>query len=205
MVLQWYSMLQCSCHIIAIYWKIARFLANSFQEYLIATTFGNLRHVRRHCLLMYASLPQFTAAWCSIHCPRWIFASITVSSSQQSIQEVVAFALKYFTGCGEDLWECIIEECQKVSVILSIISSSFHDASFPPSLTIGVLVLHHSMHWLWDNIWHSTQGSINHRINILYFLDSLCETSLLAKAHQPQEQSSFSSSSWVLSHLVTQP
>lgn len=27
------------------------------------------------------------------------------------------------------------------------------------------------------------QGSINNRINILYFLDSLCETSLLAKAH----------------------
>lgn len=27
------------------------------------------------------------------------------------------------------------------------------------------------------------QGSINNRINILYFLDSLCEASLLAKSH----------------------
>ncbi|OAX33748.1 hypothetical protein K503DRAFT_859606, partial [Rhizopogon vinicolor AM-OR11-026] len=62
--------------------------------------------------------------------------------------KLVAFALKCFSKCGEDLWECIIEECQK--------------------------------------------GSINHRINILYFLDSLRETSLLAKAHQPPEQSSSS-------------
>ncbi|KIJ63502.1 hypothetical protein HYDPIDRAFT_168348 [Hydnomerulius pinastri MD-312] len=64
-----------------------------------------------------------------------------LNATQQSIQKVVGYALKYFSRCGEDLWECIIEECQK--------------------------------------------GSINHRINILYFLDSLCETSLLAKAHQP--------------------
>ena len=28
-----------------------------------------------------------------------------------------------------------------------------------------------------------SQGSINNRINILYFLDTLCETSLLAKSH----------------------
>lgn len=39
------------------------------------------------------------------------------------------------------------------------------------------------------------QGSINHRINILYFLDSLCETSLLAKAYQPPHP--IESSSWV--------
>ncbi|KAF8418630.1 CTD kinase subunit gamma CTK3-domain-containing protein, partial [Boletus edulis BED1] len=64
-----------------------------------------------------------------------------LNATQQSIQKVVGYALKYFSRCGEDLWECIIEECQK--------------------------------------------GSINHRINILYFLDSLCESSLLAKAHQP--------------------
>ncbi|CCM06043.1 uncharacterized protein FIBRA_08289 [Fibroporia radiculosa] len=57
-----------------------------------------------------------------------------------SIQKVVGYALKYFSGCGEDLWDCIVEECQK--------------------------------------------GSINNRINILYLLDSLCETSLLAKSHQ---------------------
>ncbi|EMD32892.1 hypothetical protein CERSUDRAFT_57744 [Gelatoporia subvermispora B] len=59
-----------------------------------------------------------------------------LNASQQSIQKVVGYALKYFSGCGEDLWDCIVEECQK--------------------------------------------GSINNRINILYFLDSLCETSLLA-------------------------
>jgi hypothetical protein len=43
------------------------------------------------------------------------------NSSQQSIQKVVAFALKYFSRCGEDLWECIVEECQKVSLILRTI------------------------------------------------------------------------------------
>lgn len=62
-----------------------------------------------------------------------------LNASQQSIQKVVGYALKYFAKCGEDLWDCIVEECQK--------------------------------------------GSINHRINILYFLDSLCETSLLSKPH----------------------
>lgn len=66
-----------------------------------------------------------------------------LNATQLSIQKVVSYALKYFAKCGEDLWECVMEECQK--------------------------------------------GSINHRINILYFLDSLCETSLLAKAHQPPQ------------------
>ncbi|KAG6884725.1 hypothetical protein C0993_008706 [Termitomyces sp. T159_Od127] len=60
-----------------------------------------------------------------------------LNASQQSIQRVVGFAVKYFPGCGEDLWDCIVEECQK--------------------------------------------GSVNSRINILYFLDSLCETCLLVK------------------------
>lgn len=62
-----------------------------------------------------------------------------LNASQQSIQKVVGFAVKYFPPCGEDLWDCIVEECQK--------------------------------------------GSINSRINILYFLDSLCETCLLVKSH----------------------
>ncbi|KDQ56970.1 hypothetical protein JAAARDRAFT_35568 [Jaapia argillacea MUCL 33604] len=62
-----------------------------------------------------------------------------LNASQPSIQKVVGYALKYFSRCGEDLWDCIIEECQK--------------------------------------------GSINHRINILYFLDSLCEACLQAKTH----------------------
>ncbi|KAL4063044.1 CTD kinase subunit gamma CTK3-domain-containing protein [Scleroderma yunnanense] len=72
-----------------------------------------------------------------------------LNATQQSIQKVVSYALKYFPKCGEDLWECVVEECQK--------------------------------------------GSINHRINILHFLDSLCEMSLLAKAHQPPHPIEFSS------------
>ncbi|KAH9836478.1 CTD kinase subunit gamma CTK3-domain-containing protein [Rhodofomes roseus] len=62
-----------------------------------------------------------------------------LNASQQSIQKVVGYALKFYASCGEDLWDCVVEECQK--------------------------------------------GSINNRINILYLLDSLCETSLLAKSH----------------------
>ncbi|KAJ7202771.1 CTD kinase subunit gamma CTK3-domain-containing protein [Mycena pura] len=62
-----------------------------------------------------------------------------LNASQQSIQKVVGFAIKYFAPCGEDLWDCVVEECQK--------------------------------------------GSLNSRINILYFLDSLCETCLLVKSH----------------------
>ncbi|KAH7929564.1 hypothetical protein BV22DRAFT_1029421 [Leucogyrophana mollusca] len=73
-----------------------------------------------------------------------------LNATQQSIQKVVSYALKYFSRCGEDLWDCIVEECQK--------------------------------------------GSINHRINILYFLDSLCETSLLAKSHSQVDPSTSTAS-----------
>jgi CTD kinase subunit gamma CTK3 len=38
-------------------------------------------------------------------------------------------------------------------------------------------------HFLSSLIVHGSKGSINNRINILYFLDSLCEASLLAKSH----------------------
>ncbi|GAW04019.1 CTD kinase subunit gamma [Lentinula edodes] len=62
-----------------------------------------------------------------------------LDASQHSIRKVVSFAVKFFPRCGEDLWDCIVEETQK--------------------------------------------GSINSRINILYFLDSLCETCLLVKTH----------------------
>ncbi|EGO00520.1 hypothetical protein SERLA73DRAFT_104838 [Serpula lacrymans var. lacrymans S7.3] len=75
-----------------------------------------------------------------------------LNASQQSIQKVVGYALKYFSRCGEDLWDCIVEECQK--------------------------------------------GSINNRINILYFLDSLCEACLLAKSHPHNELSSSSTSTF---------
>ncbi|KAK2463025.1 hypothetical protein APHAL10511_004680 [Amanita phalloides] len=61
-----------------------------------------------------------------------------LNASQQSIQKVVGFAVKYFPPCGEDLWDCVVEECQK--------------------------------------------GTINTRINILYFLDSLSEACLLVKS-----------------------
>jgi len=69
-----------------------------------------------------------------------------LNASQQSIGKVVRYALKYFQKCGDDLWECIEEECQK--------------------------------------------GTLNTRINILYMLDSLCESSLVAYgALQSQSQS----------------
>ena len=64
------------------------------------------------------------------------------SRTQQSIRKVVTFALKFYSRCGDDLWDCLVEECQK--------------------------------------------GSINTRINILYLLDTLCETSLLTKAHSSE-------------------
>lgn len=68
----------------------------------------------------------------------------------------MAYALKYFSRCGEDLWDCIVEACQKVSNVV-----------YPILL-------------YWPHC--RRQGSINTRINILYFLDTLCESSLLAKA-----------------------
>jgi len=68
-----------------------------------------------------------------------------LTASQQSIGKVVRYALKNFQKCGDDLWECIEEECQK--------------------------------------------GTLNTRINILYMLDSLCESSLVAYgALQSQSQ-----------------
>ncbi|KAI0070348.1 hypothetical protein K474DRAFT_1631966 [Panus rudis PR-1116 ss-1] len=78
-----------------------------------------------------------------------------LDASQQSIRKVVGYALKYFSRCGEDLWDCILEECQK--------------------------------------------GSINNRINILYFLDSLCETTLVTKSqlNHPSSQLSSNQSSYV--------
>lgn len=79
-------------------------------------------------------------------------------SSQQSIQKIVGYALKFFSGCGEDLWDCLVEECQKVCALLRSIRRFNHHL---------------------DNL----QGSINNRINILYLLDSLCEASLIAKSH----------------------
>ncbi|KAI6041848.1 CTD kinase subunit gamma CTK3-domain-containing protein [Pisolithus marmoratus] len=60
--------------------------------------------------------------------------------------------------CRQDLWECVMEECQK--------------------------------------------SSINHRSNILYFLDSLSETSLLAKAHQQPPPVESSSNAFYVDYVV---
>ncbi|CAA7260358.1 unnamed protein product [Cyclocybe aegerita] len=81
-----------------------------------------------------------------------------LNASQQSIQKVVGFAVKHFPPCGEDIWDCIVEETAK--------------------------------------------GSINSRINILYFLDSLCETSLLVKSHARSERSRLANANGLYVHFV---
>jgi CTD kinase subunit gamma len=43
-----------------------------------------------------------------------------LNASQPSIQKVVSYAIKYGSRCGEDLWECITEECGKVSYFSGI-------------------------------------------------------------------------------------
>ncbi|KAI0737245.1 CTD kinase subunit gamma CTK3-domain-containing protein [Daedaleopsis nitida] len=60
-----------------------------------------------------------------------------LDATQASIKKVVAFAVKYFSSCGEDLWDCIMEECQT--------------------------------------------ATLNNRVNMLYLVDMLCETCLLAR------------------------
>lgn len=42
-----------------------------------------------------------------------------LNASQQSIHKVVGYAIKYGSKCGEDLWECILEECGKVCPLAS--------------------------------------------------------------------------------------
>ncbi|KAI0653590.1 CTD kinase subunit gamma CTK3-domain-containing protein [Cubamyces menziesii] len=39
-----------------------------------------------------------------------------LDASQQSIKKIVGYAVKFFSSCGEDLWDCIFEECQKGSL-----------------------------------------------------------------------------------------
>ena len=77
-----------------------------------------------------------------------------------------------FAQCGEDLWECILEECQKVRHSYSLLNDLF--------LTN----------------WFYHQGSINSRINILHFLDSLCETCQQLKS-RPVNQNDDSSSKFL--------
>lgn len=80
-----------------------------------------------------------------------------LNASQPSIQKVVAFALRYGSRCGEDLWECIAEECGKVSCLISFQSLGYAGRR-------GAVL--------------TPQGSLNTRINIFYLLDSLAEASL---------------------------
>jgi len=39
-----------------------------------------------------------------------------LTSSQQSIQRFVTFALRWGPQCGDDLWDCLCEECEKASL-----------------------------------------------------------------------------------------
>ncbi|PVF93554.1 hypothetical protein CPB86DRAFT_790007 [Serendipita vermifera] len=71
-----------------------------------------------------------------------------LNASQPSIQKVVEFALQHYAKCGEDFWDCIVQECEKASV--------------------------------------------NMRINLLYFIDSLCEASALAVDNDRVKSSSSS-------------
>ncbi|KAF8309366.1 hypothetical protein DL93DRAFT_2158452 [Clavulina sp. PMI_390] len=43
-----------------------------------------------------------------------------LDATQLSIQKVVSYALRYFSRCGDDLWECVVEECQKGSLNMRI-------------------------------------------------------------------------------------
>ncbi|GAA94921.1 uncharacterized protein L969DRAFT_105119 [Mixia osmundae IAM 14324] len=39
-----------------------------------------------------------------------------LNSSQQSIQKVVAFAIKHAPRSSDDIWDCLVEECEKSSI-----------------------------------------------------------------------------------------
>ncbi|GAB1523472.1 hypothetical protein RhiTH_006622 [Rhizoctonia solani] len=39
-----------------------------------------------------------------------------LNATQASIQKIVGYALKHYARCGEDLWDCVMEECQKGSL-----------------------------------------------------------------------------------------
>ena len=38
-----------------------------------------------------------------------------LNASQQSIQKIVAFALRHATRSADDIWDCIMTECARVS------------------------------------------------------------------------------------------
>lgn len=39
-----------------------------------------------------------------------------LTSSLASIQRVSAFALKYGPKCGDDIWDCLVDECNQVNL-----------------------------------------------------------------------------------------
>jgi CTD kinase subunit gamma len=45
-----------------------------------------------------------------------------LTSSQQSIAKVVQFAVRNAPRCGDDLWDCLIEECDKAGLSSGAIS-----------------------------------------------------------------------------------
>ncbi|KAK4686632.1 CTD kinase subunit gamma, partial [Tremellales sp. Uapishka_1] len=75
-----------------------------------------------------------------------------LGASRLSIDKAVAFAVKHGSKCGEDLWECILDESAKVSAECKPASACLLSAD-------------------------ESKASLNTRINILYFLDSLADAS----------------------------
>lgn len=43
-----------------------------------------------------------------------------LSSSQNSIQTTIRFLQKHRSKCGEDLWDCLVEECENVSTFKTL-------------------------------------------------------------------------------------
>ncbi len=97
-----------------------------------------------------------------------------LNASQQSIQTVTSYAAKHAKRCGEDLWDCVMEECGKVSFkrAWNLLARSIRTETYASSV----------------------QGNLNIRINILYFLDTLCDP-LTSLSYIPASSSASGSSS----------
>ncbi|TYJ53026.1 hypothetical protein B9479_006356 [Cryptococcus floricola] len=61
----------------------------------------------------------------------------TLNASQQSIHKGTAFAIKYGSRCGEDLWECIIEQTGKGTLNTRINVFYFLDSLLAESIALG--------------------------------------------------------------------
>nr|ODN85841.1 hypothetical protein L203_04728 [Cryptococcus depauperatus CBS 7841] len=63
-----------------------------------------------------------------------------LNASQQSIHKVTNFALKYGSRCGEDLWECVMEQCGKAGLSLQYLTVNiiyFLDSLIEESISLG--------------------------------------------------------------------